>query len=398
MFKMATKLRMIKLFLFTMVLFAALAVGTTFFALGGPAQLPASTSPLDLAYIQGTGRGVMGGEATPTVAVVDMKRLSVVNTFPERDLVGTEPGHYLAVSPDGKYIWNSQNISPTGGYVQVLDAATGEQINQWDVGAGVGMHMTRDRRQNGLDGQGSTRSPQDPHYLFVTSTETNSINVFDVENQTHLGAIPIGSAPHVIDTTSDGNILWTTGPGSTARAYDISGLPDTLPVTPIASVPVGGSLHALLVHPNDKYVFVGSSTLGTNVIDTSTNTIVATNIEGMVLADDTPHNLEISPDANTLIIGSEMIHFMDISTLNTASPDMSLITVAHELDMLDQGPARASHQNYTRDGKHILVTTTRVNTVRQGELLVLNADTLLIEKILPMPDNPHGIAYPGDNR
>ncbi|MHB9089484.1 MAG: YncE family protein [Thermoleophilia bacterium] len=218
------------------------------------------------------------------ISVIDVDNQSLVNNFFLDYLAPTDQqGHFMSVSPDGLYLWVSEQISATGGYVAVLDASTGEELKHWDVGAGVGNHMSRD---------GS--------WLFVASNKTGGINVFDVQNQTYLGTFAIGSNNHVMDSDADATELWIEDapPGYVGR-YDITGLPGTLP-TPIGTVEIGGSLHALLLHPNGDYVFVGSSTSGTNIVDISTMSVVKTFAGGM---QESPHNYTISPDQNYLLVG-----------------------------------------------------------------------------------------------
>lgn len=228
-----------------------------------------------------------------TISVIDVDSQSLVNNFFFSDLApGDQQGHFLSVSPDGNYLWVSEQISATGGYVAVLDAATGEKLKQWNVGAGVANHMTHDGK-----------------WLFVASSKTNSINVFDVASQTYLGSFPLGAATHVMDESPDSTTLWVTDMGlGNLRSFDITGLPGTLP-TAKDTIHIGGTMtHALLVHPNGRYVFVGSSgTLGdpgTVIVDTTTNSIVETQAGHMPGGPSLhPHNYNISPDQKYLVIG-----------------------------------------------------------------------------------------------
>lgn len=215
----------------------------------------------------------------PTISVLDLDNLTLLDSIVFRDLATKQQGHYLSVSPDGKYLWIAEDISNKGGFVQVVDLRTGAVVQKWDVGAGVGNYISRDGR-----------------YVFTSSTKTNNINVFDVANVKYLGDFPIGMAPHVFDSSPDGRVLWTTdGGGGNLRSFDISGLPDRLP-TPLDTIKIGGTLHAVLVHPNGKYVFVGSDESGDNVVDVATKTIVA-RVPGK------PHNYDISPDRKYLLSG-----------------------------------------------------------------------------------------------
>jgi DNA-binding beta-propeller fold protein YncE len=398
MFRAIGKIAMLSIL--SLALFAG-TIGSLFWASGVPNNTPQGPNPMDLAYQVSIGLG----DATPSINVIDMNRLSVVNSFPFREYEGIEEAHFIATSPDGKYLWTGFDLgdtTPQGGHVQVLNAATGEVVNEWNIGTGVGMTITRDRTHNGRDGDGSTRSPQDPHYLFHTSQTTQSISVFNVENQEYLGSIPAaGTIPHNMDTTPDGKTLWAAGyPGPTLMSFDVSGLPDSLPAGPATTLNIDGSLlHALLVHPNGKYLFVGSAAGGVHVVDINdpdNPVVVASNIGGTV---GFPHNFEISPDRKYLLVGmiggSDDLKAINVSTLDTDSPDMTSFTIDHSVPV----NGTPSHQIYTPDGKHILHTSYRSYTgLSQGELVVINAGTFEVEKILPLAERPHGLAYAGDNR
>lgn len=218
------------------------------------------------------------------ISVIDVDSKSLVNNFFLNYLSPTDQqGHFMSVSPDGQYLWVSEQISATGGYVAVLDADNGQELKHWDVGAGVANHMTHDGR-----------------WLFVASNKNNGVNVFDVQNQTYLGNFAVGTGTHVIDESPDGTSIWIEdAPPGYAGRFDITGLPGTLP-TQTGSVYIGGSLHALLVHPNGDYLFVGSSTSGTNIVDVNTMSVIKTFAGGMR---ESPHNYTISPDERYLLVG-----------------------------------------------------------------------------------------------
>lgn len=370
------------------------AVGVGSMVMAGPDnnQLP-PTNPLHRAYVSNTGASAM-----PAIDVIDMDTMSLVNVYRFTDNQGLAQQHFVSVSPDGKYIWNAYaNGNSAGGTMRVIDSATGEVVKSWDVGSGVANHMTRDRKANGRDGDGSTRKPNQHHYVFSADAAGNNINVFDVEDQTYLGAFPVGAAVHVIDTSPDGNTLWVGNMGGGAvLKFDISGLPGTLPVAPSATIPLGGVVHPLLVHPNGKYVFAGniSGPGGVNVIDAQTDAVLATNVGGISSA----HNYEISPDNKYLLItnlANGHLDFINIETLGSANPDMSKLTLDKSFDASPLGVTSASHVDYSLDGKHIMMTA---NGFNQGMLYIINPDTLMLERQLTIEDSPHGIAYPGDNR
>lgn len=89
--------------------------------------------------------------------------------------------------------------------------------------------------------------------------------------------------------------------------------------------------------------------------------------------------------------------FLNIETLNTSTPDMSLIKVDKWMDANVLGPNDVSHQIYDPTGHNMMITTWR-QTDGAGSLLFLNADTNVVEKSIKMPPSPHSLAYPGFNR
>lgn len=93
--------------------------------------------------------------------------------------------------------------------------------------------------------------------------------------------------------------------------------------------------------------------------------------------------------------------FLNIETLNTATPDLSTVLVDKWLDSNTWGPAMSiSHHIYDPTGQYILVTEYGIGAAgaSNGQLLFLNADTNLVEKQMPMPPRAHSLAYPGFNR
>jgi hypothetical protein len=196
----------------------------------------------------------------PGITVVDLNALGTsdeIFTVYFRNIAKKDQSHLISVSADGRYIWTSEVISPTGGYVQVIDAATMKIRKKWNVGAGVGNHISHDGR-----------------WFFSSSEKTNNqnINVFDVEKQICLGYIELGGFPHNYDTTADGKTLYTTKyPSGILVEFDLSPLTGIaegltkdqtgvrLPIEPKRTFDTGGlSAHAVLVHPNGRYVVVGA--------------------------------------------------------------------------------------------------------------------------------------------
>ncbi|MHB0916046.1 MAG: hypothetical protein ACYC5A_09740 [Thermoleophilia bacterium] len=93
--------------------------------------------------------------------------------------------------------------------------------------------------------------------------------------------------------------------------------------------------------------------------------------------------------------------FLNIETLNTATPDLSTVGVDKWLDSTDWGIEMSiSHHIYDPTGQYILVTGYGIgtNSAGPGVLYWLNADTNQVDKQMPMPPRAHSLAYAGENR
>lgn len=93
--------------------------------------------------------------------------------------------------------------------------------------------------------------------------------------------------------------------------------------------------------------------------------------------------------------------FLNIETLNTATPDLATVRVDKYLDSTAWGPAMSiSHHIYDPTGQFIMVTEYGIGAggPLPGALLFLDADTNQVVKQFPMPPRAHSLAYPGFNR
>jgi len=366
-----------------------------------------------------------------TISVIDLANLKVNRTIDLRDEAPgntSRQGHFIGVTPDGNYLMVSEALGTTEGKVLFIDTRTDEVVKRFNVGAGIGLHLSRDGK-----------------WLFTISngkgtvdgvSYDNVINIFDVEKQEYLGKIDHGSVPHVLDISWDGKTLYTTNHGGGKLvAYDITGLPSRLPTTPswtfdvyqnlknsgaIAASVTGVTLHALVVHPNDKYVIVGSfdnpllTGGGDIIVDVVNNRIVA-RIPGR------PHNYDISPDQRYLLSGESnspdceesaylhdhghtglegpLVRIIDISELSSARPDFSKISVVHNIDSgALGGTGGINHQSYDRSGKYIIVAASGKDGSDGHVLIVDVLNNYKLIANLRVNLAPHGIVYPGYGR
>jgi DNA-binding beta-propeller fold protein YncE len=371
-------------------------------------------------YISNTG--------SATISVIDLNTLTITDTI---DLTGTVtdlPGgnaqsHFFEVTKDGKYIWVGERQGTADGAILVVDIETKAVVKKFDVGAAIGQTLS-----------------QDGKWVFAVSNNkggsyNNVINVFDVENQTHLGTIPHGSAPHVLETTPDSKTLWTTSAGGgTLVSYDITGLPGTVPTAPkkmidvyqqlhddgiVASDVTSITLHALVLHPDGYYAIVGSFDNGLTtgggdvIIDLDSGDIVA-RVPGR------PHNYDLSKDSKYLLSGESnapdceeetyleehqhnvtgpLVRLVDIDALSSASPDYSTVKVAKTIDSGSWGYNAINHQAYDPSGTYILITTSQGSgSSSEGKVVIVDAETLEEKASLTVGSSPHGINVPGHGR
>jgi len=368
-----------------------------------------------------------------TVSIIDLDARKVERTVDLTKEAGSDnlarQSHFIAITNDGKFLLIGEAYGTPDGKVLFVDAKTDEVVKTFDVGAGIGMHLSHDGR-----------------WLFSVSTGKGTvdgvnyndvINVFDVEKQEYLGKIDHGSSPHVLETTQDNRTLYTTtDTGGKLAAYDITSLPQSIPQKPfwtfdvyqnlkdgghIESDITGVRLHAFAIHPNDRYVIVGSSDApllvggGDIIVDVLANQIVA-RIPGR------PHNYDISPDQQYLLSGESdhpdceesaylddhghtgltgpIVRVIDISELQSDAPDYSKINVAHTIDAgALGGTQKINHQAYDRSGRYILIAASGNKDGTNGQLLIVdvqNSYKLLANLRVGLA--PHGINRPGFGR
>ena len=386
----------------------------------GAAVTPAPTAAQETGYVVDTGGS---GTAVPGISLIDRAAKTVTKTVRFTNQVGTRIGHFANVTADGSELWGcSGQGAATGGVVNVYDTAAFKNfstLNDSNKGSFIKASF------NVGCGVQNVQSP-DGKYIFISADQSpKGVNVFDVKNHAYLGNITNGNtAPHVGAVSADGTKYYTTTAGSFhAVGYDISGLPAKVPTdaNKILDVNLGyGSLHALRLHPNGKYLFVGNntwpvpagvttSTSGTNVIEIATQKIIAT-IPGR------PHNYAISLDGKNLLSTElsspdcevttpgdpgNLLQFIDISTLQTATPDASKIKAIYQFKTPGLGGSHASWDPTTG----ILYYSVIDNVSSVGWLLKLDTSNLsaATPSVSQVGDKlqigwaPHGVLFPGVN-
>jgi len=223
---------------------------------------------------------------TDTVSVIDTATNNVTATVSVgSSLVG------IAVNPDGTKVyvtsWNKQTVS-------VIDTATNK----------VTATVPAEWRPSGI-----TFSP-DGTKAYVTISGNNIISVIDTATNTVTATVPVGSSPDGVAATPDGKKIYVANSGDN----NVSVI-DTVNNTVTASVKVGRFPHGVGVTPDGTKVYVTNAEKGgaVSVIDTSTNTIIAT----LYVSLSSPVGVSVTPDGKKVYVanrGSNTVSVIDTAT------------------------------------------------------------------------------------
>ena len=406
---------------FSVAATAVLAIGLAGCGSSSDTGTNATPAAKAVGYVVNTG----GSAKIPGFSIIDRKNNSVAKTIRFTD--GTPSvGHFANVTADGSELWLCTNKADgSAGDVNVLNTAVFGSYST--INASNKSSIIKKTFASVGCGVLSTQTP-DGSYLFTSNGQgTKGVNVFDVKNYQHLGVITNNNtAPHVGAVSPDGKTFYTTTAEKFhAVGYDISGLPAKVPTDAdkVLDVDLGyGNLHALRVHPNGKYLFVGNntwpapsplpatvtaSTSGLNVIDIAANKIIKT-VPGR------PHNYTISLDSKYLSSTENpatncdvtpgdpgsLVQFVDISTLLAATPDSAKIVSLYQFITPGYGGSHAAWDATT--GLYYYSVS---DATGQGWLYVLNTADLsaATPSVSVVVDKakigwaPHGVSFAGVN-
>jgi YVTN family beta-propeller protein len=198
--------------------------------------------------------------------------------------------------PTGTYAY-----IPNDGNISVIDTVTNNVIATVHVGSPAAVAVIPDGTK-----------------VYVTNYyPKNDVSVIDTSTNTVIATVPVGADPLGIAITPDGTKAYVTnyGTGSLvifgnelSTSTDVFVI-DTATNTVIATVPVGGI--GVAVTPDGKKVYVTNGFENVSVIDTATNTVIAT-----VPVEGNPVGVAVTPDGKKVYVTI----FLDgiVSVINTA--------------------------------------------------------------------------------
>jgi hypothetical protein len=456
-------------------------------------------APADISFDRGVDKGVViiSNQGNRTIGFIDSytgQNLGTIDLKPNisTSATATAQSHFIAVTRDASAIWIGEESGATGNVIVYdLKGGTNPVFKDNLTTRKVDIDLTDANDSTKLlkrfIGVGSSISFYLSHngrYAFQTNGRSGAahaagpvgINVYDVVKRVHLGVIPLGETfadpadstktinsgnPHVIDSTQDDKILWTTdAAGGNIVAFDISHLDhiervDDLTVTKtrvlnadygveqIVKFPVRQpgvlpnavtSLHAFAVHPSGNFILVGAAGGSQNAARTTEE-----DYEGDYIIDvrdiknpkffakvpGNPHNYDLSPDLKYLVsteaagVDCEEAHHVhddttsyltrvDISTLLSENPDPKKIVAdkriaTNEVFSYLNPQAHSGTLNLNATVSHVLYSPDGglvYTTYYNDYLVIFDAKGLfpLSAQYLGSGASAHGLYVPGYGR
>jgi YVTN family beta-propeller protein len=314
----------------------------------------------ELAYVANAGPPP---DLPGSVSVID----TATNTVQTTITVGNAPFD-VAAAPDGKRVYVPNSGSST---VSVIDTATNRVTNTIAVpngafGVAVNQHGSRAYVTSGA---------------ILDSPHTGFVSVVDTTTNTVVDTIATGLPTRRLVITPDG-----------AHAY--AGLLEVLPLQPprgflavidlatgtvVKRIPVGVEPSGIAITPDGALIYVNgrSSVAGTDVVSTTTNTVVATAPAGAA-------GLAVTPDGSRVYTAGG-IGFPDVSVISTAT---NTITARINIGTGTRGVG------VTPDGAKAYVTRQAPNLgTGGGTATVISIATNTVTTTITVGDNPGNVAF-----
>jgi YVTN family beta-propeller protein len=189
-----------------------------------------------------------------SITVIDATTWKPIKTIP----VAQKP-HGIVLSPDGRFVYASCYGAHA---IAVIDVATQTLV------ATIQVPVASQPYGIGISADG--------RFVYASDNLTGRLMVINTVTRTYVGSVQLGSHPALVARSSDGKMLYVANGGSRSVSVLDIGTNPTRPKV-VATVPVQGYPHGLVVTPDGRYVVV-ANTLGDtlSVIDASTNHVVAT--------------------------------------------------------------------------------------------------------------------------
>ena len=311
-------------------------------------------------------------EGASAVSVIDAKSFKKIGCI----VVGQGP-HNVQVSPDGKWVWVTNNGDPAkagekmpahempkaehgamagAGAVWVIDAATDAVVAKVPVGKHPA-HVV-------VAGDGRT--------AYITNGGDNTVSIVDTAANRVIGVASVGVSPHGLRISPDGKQVWVAN----LKDGTVSVI-DTESRKQVAQIAAGKGPAQVGFTPDGRFGFVSLSEENkVAVIDPVNRKVIRKIAVGTV-----PIQLHATPDNRLVLVANQ-------GTSKKPGTTVSLIEVASmKVAATIETGAGAHGVVVDRDGRYAFVTNTYANTVS-----VIDIAERKVVATVPVGKGPNGIS------
>ena len=327
-----------------------------------------------------TAKVYVADEGADTVSVIDAASFKKVGSIP----VGQGP-HNVQVSPDGKWVWVTNNGEPGPLTATMAETMPAGQMPKSEHGAMAG-----------------------------AGAQTGAVWAINTATDTVIAKVPVGKHPAHVVVAGDGRTAYVTNGGDNTVS-----VVDTAAHRVIGVIAVGASPHGLRIRPDGKQAWVADLKGGTvSVIDTESQKRVA-----QIAAGKGPAQVAFTPDGRYAFVslsqenrvavidaaGRKVLRKIAVGTVPIqlyATPDSKLVLVANQgtpekpgttVSVIDVASLKVTATITTgagahgvvigRDGARAFVTNTYANTVS-----VIDMAEHKVIATVPVGKGPNGIS------
>jgi len=215
-----------------------------------------------------------------------------------------------------------------------------------------------------------------PSYAFITNLNSNTVSVINTGNNTLTATVPVGIEPFGAAVSPDGTKVYVTntryGNRGTVSVIDTA----INKVTAIVDVGYKYSPCGIAVAPDGKKLYVADRDIkGVSVIDTFTNTVIATVPVGV-----NPLGVTITPDGKKVYVANRYSNTVSVIDTNT---NAVIATVK-----VGSGPCGVT---VNQMGTVLYVTNCESNTIS-----IVDTSTNTVTATVPVGEWPMGVTVTPD--
>jgi YVTN family beta-propeller protein len=314
-----------------------------------------------------TGKVYVADEGANAVSVIDAATFKKIGSIQ----VGQGP-HNVQVSPDGKWVWITNNGEPGKAAEKVPKSEHGAMagaVALWAIDTAtdavvakvpVGMHPAH------------VVVTSDGRTAYITNGGDNTVSVVNTAAQRVTEVIPVGVSPHGLRISPDGKQAWVANlKGGTVSVIDIESRKQ------ITQIAAGRGPAQVGFTPDGRFAFVSLS--GENkvaVIDPASRKVMRKIAVGTV-----PIQVYATPDSALVLVANQ-------GTAGKPGTTVSVIDVASmKVAGTIKTGAGAHGVVIDRDGRQAFVTNTYANTVS-----VIDIAERKVIATVPVGKGPNGIS------